>query len=1135
MLSKADGRKKIDEVSQNGRFANDLELISKALFADRQQHRLSSSSDAYRSEAVRESPMPEHKIKAEKAKADKRDSVEKEKKPSIWSWRGLKAWTSGRNRRFSCHFSLLVHSIQGLPSLFDDVCLVVHWKRQDGELMTSPNIVHEGVANFEEELIHSCSVNVSKGTTKNLAKYEAKNYLLYASVYNAPELDLGKHHIDLTRLLPLTLEELEDEKSSGKWATSFRLSGKAGGATMNVSFGYIVVGKSREPSSKNNTPGILNRRENRAMTESFVDQSHLKDDLILCRVGSLPATLDTLKQSEEDIKELHEILPMPTSELYQSVNELYQKLDEEMPNASVENKLDTDPFPSHLDSYNVNSFKPPDADEKNTETERETGEFTVTEKGIEEFTRERMRSEEDPCKVALASGEVTETDGVVEVTLNKEDILHPSANDAVYRKHEKSIRTCSSVKKENAVLSKESLMKELEMALSYASNLMNEELESQEDENETPFEDSFSKEKPPNMDDITDSVANDFLKMLNVESSPFGFSSTSEPDSPRERLLREFERDALANGGILNFDIEDDPIESVSNVPKGSAWEAMSNDFYQSSILEGFRETSQMESNVSSRRASRLEDLETEALMRDWGMNEKAFQHSPSSKSDGFCNPVGLPPKDLDQQLVSEGLGPILQTKNGGFLRSMNPALFRNAKGGGSLIMQASSPVVVPAEMGSGVMDILQGLAVMGIEKLSMQANKLMPLEDITGKTIQQIAWEAAPSTKRQGLSHDEFEIMQNICNGEKRGEGTSSGQGLGKCGSTLLGADTEYVSLEDLAPSAMDKIEALSIEGLRVQSGMTDEDAPSNISTQSFGKLSALKGKGVDISGTIGLDGAGGLQLLDIKDKCDNVDGLMSLSLTLDEWMKLDSGEIDDDDLVSERTSRLLAAHHATSLDLFRGKSKGEKRRGRGRKYGLLGNSFTVALMVQLRDPLRNYEPVGNPMLALIQVERVFVPPRPKIYRTVPLARNSSEEEKESRTATNENITGTPTESINCEEELIPQYKINEVHVAGLKMEQGKKKLWGSQNQQQSGSRWLLGNGMGKKNKHPLMKSKAVVKNSSPASSSSTTTVQPGDTLWSISSRVHGTGAKWKDLAALNPHIRNPNVILPNETIRLR
>lgn len=377
---------------------------------------------------------------------------------------------------------------------------------------------------------------------------------------------------------------------------------------------------------------------------------------------------------------------------------------------------------------------------------------------------------------------------------------------------------------------------------------------------------------------------------------------------------------------------------------------------------------------------------------------------------------------------------------------------------------------------------------------------------------------------------------MRNIHSEKKSVKGTSSAPRSSKFDSSSHSSDTEYVSLEDLAPLAVDKIEALSVEGLRIQSGMSDEDAPSNISAQSIGELSALKGKTVDVGGSIGLDGTCGLQLLDIKDNGEDIDGLMGLSLTLDEWMKLDSGEIDDEDLVSERTSKILAAHHATSLYLFRGRSKGEKRRGRSRKYGLLGNNFTVALMVQLRDPLRNYEPVGAPMLALIQVERVFVPPRPKMYSTVSLVRKSDEEEEElSKGVQKEEILEKPKEDIVQVEDMIPQYKITEVHVAGLKPEQGKKKLWGSTNQQQSGSRWLLANGMGKKNKHPLMKSKAVGKSSGPASAPTTTTAQPGETLWSISSRVHGTGAKWKELAALNPHIRNPNVILPNETIRLR
>lgn len=335
-----------------------------------------------------------------------------------------------------------------------------------------------------------------------------------------------------------------------------------------------------------------------------------------------------------------------------------------------------------------------------------------------------------------------------------------------------------------------------------------------------------------------------------------------------------------------------------------------------------------------------------------------------------------------------------------------------------------------------------------------------------------------------------------------------SSAPRSNKLSSSSVGNEmgSDYVSLEDLAPLAMDKIEALSIEGLRIQSGMSDENVPSNIRAESIGEISALQGKDINISGSLGLEGTAGLQLLDIKDSGDDVDGLMGLSLTLDEWMRLDSGDIGDEDQISERTSKILAAHHANSLDSIRGGSKAERRRGKasGRKRGLLGNNFTVALLVQLRDPLRNYEPVGTPMLALIQVERVYVPPKPKIYWNVSELRRNNEEDDESKSALKEEIKEETREENVAELEGIPQFRMTEVHVAGLKTEPGKKKLWGNTAQQQSGSRWLLANGMGKSNKHPFMKSKAV---STKSANPTTTKVQPGDKLWSISSRVHGTG----------------------------
>ncbi|KAL3368906.1 hypothetical protein AABB24_009619 [Solanum stoloniferum] len=1148
MLSRMDSRKKIGEKPGNGKLLNDIETISKALYLDKTQPRLLMSTASSRSKSVGRARLPEPKSKN---KDSGRDLLEKDSnKKSTWSWKSLKSLTHVKNQRFNCCFSLQVHCIEGIPAFFNDLSLVVHWRRRDGELMTCPVLVCEGVAEFEEELSYTCSIYGSRNGPHHSAKYEAKHCLLYASVYATPELDLGKHRVDLTRLLPLTLEELEDERSSGKWTTSFKLSGKAKGASMNVSFGYHIVGNGNTSGTLPSNRDVLegrNLRQNSGAAK-LLAQSEESDELsIIRRSGSLPAWSSYSQQSAEDVKDLHEILPVPNSALYKSVEVLYQKFEEEKLEASFEFKPEIDVFSNTVDNLKPELALLSDPVKGNVENECEIGDFSVIEQGIEHPLKELEGKEDDSVKsVDDAVTERLVPDSTLKMAIEEEaqPVLLAKGLDS-----ENEDLAVSANNFETDESAKELIMRELESALNSFSDLENEGLYSQEHENEVINNDGYldakenykelRKGKSLSVDYITESVASDFLDMLGIEHSPFGPSSESEPDSPRERLLRQFEKDTLA-GGCSLFNLDMDIEEFSSDAPSVSQWRSISENFGYSSSAQSYEEIPKIaiEETSNKTRAYMLEDLETEALMREWGLNEKSFECSPPKSSCGFGSPIDMPPEDPYQlPPLGEGLGNLLQTKNGGFLRSMNPAIFNDAKSGGSLIMQVSSPLVVPAEMGSGIMDILQHLASIGIEKLSMQASKLMPLEDITGKTVEQIAWENAPSLgpERQDLFQHEFEFGQNMENIQSK-KAESHGPMSSKLEtSSTTHMDAEYVSLEDLAPLAMDKIEALSIEGLRIQTGMSDEDAPSNISAQSIGKYSAFEGQKVNLGGAVGLEGAGGLKLLDIKDNGDDVDGLMGLSLTLDEWMRLDSGEIDDEDEISERTSKLLAAHHAISTDLFQGRSKGEKRRGKSRKCGLLGNNFTVALMVQLRDPLRNYEPVGTPMLALVQVERVFVPPKPKIYSTVSEVRNNNEDDDdESAPPKNDSNVDIKEEKI-PEVESIAQYKITEVHVAGLKSEQGKKKLWGSTTQEQSGSRWLVANGMGKKNKHPFMKSKAANKSSKEAASSATTTVQPGDTLWSISSRVHGTGTKWKDIAALNPHIRNPNVILPNETIRLR
>lgn len=1091
MLSKYETGKKRGEDSGNGKLLHEIEAISKALYLDKKPSKSLAPTVNSRSKSAGKYHLPDQKTKPSYVNEE---PAQKDRK-SFWSWKPLKALSHIRNRRFNCCFSLQIHSIEGLPPSFSDVSLFVHWKRRDGELRTRPVKVLQGIAEFEEKLTHVCSVYGSRSGPHHSAKYESKHFLLYASIYGSPEIDLGKHRVDLTRLLPLTLEELEEEKNSGKWTTSFKLSGKARGAIMNVSFGYSVLGNN---ASMNSSHRKMDNNLGMIKANAKLGQGNGKG--IVRHTGSLPSNSSpqsrASSRSVEDIKVLHEIPPVSKSELSSSINLLYQKLDEENLNNSVNYNPELDVFTEHMEPVKRNDCPLTDFGEKSAENDPEHNEFTVIEHGIEQSSNNQVESNE--VMVNFSGRFAVET---------VEDL----------DKSESS--------RDDTVVNKESLMKDLDSAFNDLLIMEKEGLHSPESENgadefgsrivkDMESDSNFRKDvmstkeafknvklytpkakpnhKSFSLDLDTESIANEFLNMLGIEHSPFGLSSESEPESPRELLLRQFEKETLADGNSLfDFDVGYD-------FPSGSS------DF-ETEEHKGEVET---EAIKNTTRAKLIEDLETEALMREWGLNEKAFQNSPPNSSGGFGSPICYSPQEPPQlPPLGEGLEPFVQTKNGGFLRSMNPVLFNSAKNGGRLIMQVSNPVVVPAEMGSGVMDILQNLASVGIEKLSMQANKLMPLEDITGKTVQQIAWEAEPNLEaleRQVLLQHEPEVAADASGRHNREKGKSSKPKSKNFKSSQFNdTSSEYVSLEDLAPLAMDKIEALSIEGLRIQSGMSDKDPPSNISSQSIGQISTLEGKKVRDGGSLELEGSAGLQLLDIKEGSDDVDGLMSLSLTLDEWMRLDSGEIvDEEDQISERTSKILAAHHATSMEIFHGGSKGEKKRGKGsnKKCGFLGNNFTVALMVQLRDPLRDYEPVGTPMLALIQVERVFVPPKPKIYSTVSELKKSNEGEEDESDCIE---MGKKEEENKQVEESIPQFKITEVHVAGLKTEPENKKLWGSATQKHSGSRWLVANGMGKSNKSLFLKSKPV----SSSSLLTTTKEQPGDKLWSISSRGYGVG----------------------------
>eukprot|EP01018_Ginkgo_biloba_P031522 Gb_36372 [translate_table: standard] len=1022
-------------------------------------------------------------------------------KKRLWNWKPLRALAHIRQQQFSCIFLMRVHSIEGLPQSMNGLHVSVQWRRRGGGgQQTMPIQVSQGVAEFEETLHHSCTIYGNKSPGQGM-RYKSKLFTLSVIALDTEGLDFGKHRLDLSKFLPESLVNTREDANPGSWPTSFKLTGKARGGTLSVTFWYKILNK--EPWQIKHKHSSYIKKTNHTSRQSFgrrpnstpgTPQFQPLEAPLSPSISEPGADLDYISHlSLHDLSSSVDEIPTKTS--------LYIQESEGMQRRSLASLFEFEPklkFPPSsnavVESIDLSSRSLCKDVKKDCRLE-DLVEFTVVEKGVEV--------------------------GNSNISQSMEYNIRQEKYDAQSSRPEENVGKIEQCIIDSQVQQSDTFVPPLEEDV-HAEEL----LESGQDHQER----DGNLGKACNTEDEIDLVEGVFLSMLELDDNSFALSSDCDPDSPRGCLFKKFEKESSLGGGSIGLGFSIPSVLSFTETSSHS-WDS-DEDFELASMVQAAESELQKATQAmrSKTRAKILEDAEAEALMQKWGLNEKAFQNSPPDSSGGFGSPINLPlPGPIEQPPLAEGLGSVIKMKDGGLLRSMSPALFQKSKIEGRLIMQVSKPLVVPAKMGLSVMDILDNLSSLGIEKLSVQARAMMPLEDITGKTIQQVALEAGPvlevSKSRQAYhqcpevdlgSDDRLSIGKGVGIPEHKSVKLDT---LGLQMSYIGDTYEEYVALEEVAPLAMEKIEAMAIEGLKIQSDMEDQDAPSNICAMWAGETAALDGMGARKSVSLGPEGTSGLQLLDAKESNSNVDGLMALAITFDEWLQLDAGMVDEG--TSERTSKILAAHHAACSKSIVGQhhkdDKGkqdENKHGIG-KCGFMGNTLTIALLVQLHDPLRNYEPVGAPMMALIQAERMVLPPAPKIWRRV-TEKGKSEviEEMEER------------------KQEPPQFKITDVHVTGLKLQESNKlKSWSNPKQQQSGSRWLIANGMGKSGKHTPQKLKPVPKSMSPSQMK----VKPGDTLWSISACVHGSGGKWKDIAALNPHIRNPDIIFPNETIKLR
>ncbi|KAK4723379.1 hypothetical protein R3W88_026158 [Solanum pinnatisectum] len=323
---------------------------------------------------------------------------------------------------------------------------------------------------------------------------------------------------------------------------------------------------------------------------------------------------------------------------------------------------------------------------------------------------------------------------------------------------------------------------------------------------------------------------------------------------------------------------------------------------------------------------------------------------------------------------LAKGLGCVVQTRNGGFLAAMNPlntAVLR--KDTPKLAMQISKPFVLPSIPSSmNGFELFQRMAAVGLEEFTSKILSMMPMEELVGKTAEQIAFEGIASAiiqgrnKEGGASSSAAETVAVVKSmatamNTSRNERISTG---------IWNISDKPLTVDEILAFTLQKMEAMTVEALKIQADIPEEEAPFDVS--------AIK-------------------------KDDDGHPLDS-AVPLEDWTKDDKSD-----------------------------------------------SIMISVVVQLRDPLRQFEAVGGPMIALVQAVSIDEE-----------TNNFDDEEK--------------------------KFKIACLAIGGLKVRSGgRKNTWDTEKQKLTAMQWLVAYGLGKMGKK--------AKKSSP--------LKGQDLLWSISSRV--------------------------------
>ncbi|XP_004512778.1 protein PLASTID MOVEMENT IMPAIRED 1-like [Cicer arietinum] len=185
---------------------------------------------------------------------------------------------------------------------------------------------------------------------------------------------------------------------------------------------------------------------------------------------------------------------------------------------------------------------------------------------------------------------------------------------------------------------------------------------------------------------------------------------------------------------------------------------------------------------------------------------------------------------------LGKGLGCVVQTKDGGYLASMNPLdnlLDRNDTP--KLAMQMSKPFVLTSHHCLNGLELFQNLAAIDLDEISSRIFSLMPINELVGKTAEQIAFEGIASAiiqgrNKEGASSSAARIVSAL---KEMANAMSLGR-QERISTGIWNVDDTLVTAEKILAFTMQKIEFMAIEGLKIQADMAEEEAPFDVSSQS-------------------------------------------------------------------------------------------------------------------------------------------------------------------------------------------------------------------------------------------------------------------------------------------------------------